>query len=158
GLAFGHLAGMLVRKSFVAVAVSLMASVIVISLWVPSLVSGGLNSWQFLAIPVGMIVLARFLIWPWATDRLYARRTVAILITSLILGLAWIAGSLAYRVWEAPATPAPFDVTTFEAGFPPIEKNQAGNKIRQAAGRLTERLRTKDLEFNKEPGLPFDWD
>jgi ABC-type transport system involved in multi-copper enzyme maturation permease subunit len=152
GLAFGHLAGMLVRKSFVAVAISLMASVIVISIWIPSLVSGGLHGWQFLAIPIGMLVLSRFLVWPWATERLYSTRTITCLVAALLLGVLWIAGSLAYRVWEVPAAEVPFDVAQFEGGFPKLEDNVGGNKVRQAASRMSNYLTANKVSLRDDQG------
>jgi ABC-type transport system involved in multi-copper enzyme maturation permease subunit len=152
GLAFGQLAGMLVRKSFVAVAISLMASVILLSVWIPSLVSGGLHGWQFLAIPVAMLVLSRLLVWPWATERLYSPRAIAGLTGALLLALLWIAGSLAYRVWEVPAAPVPFDVAQFEDGFPKLDDNLGGNKIRQAASRMAQSLATNHVSLREEGG------
>src|SRR5262249_32907617 len=115
GFAFGHLAGMLARKTFNAFAIALTAAATCLAIWLPSLFGGGLPAWQVFAVPVGALVLARALVWKWATERLYGRRSLNTLGACAALGLVFIGLALGNRVWEVPKVPEPFDVAGFEA-------------------------------------------
>jgi hypothetical protein len=84
------------------------------------------------------------------------------LVGALLLGLAWIAGSLAYRIAEMPAAPVPFDVASYEAGFPKYDDNVAGNKIRQAASQMSQHLHALHISLQEDyypsqfPDAPVD--
>jgi hypothetical protein len=133
GFSFGHLAGMLARKTFVAVAIALPVAVITVSFWIPSMLNGGLSFWQLHAIPLGLLVLPAVSTWAWATDRLLSRRVLLIWVGGLALAFIWLAGSLAYRVWEIPPAGEPFDVAALEEFSRKPDSEKARNFIREAA-------------------------
>lgn len=136
GYGIGQLFSMVFRKSAVAVVIALMATATVLTFWVPSLVSGGLHLWQVLFVPVALLAATRFVIWAWASNRLYTPRPALALIGCGLLSAAWIAGNLGYRVIEVPDTGEPFDVRGYVASLPTPEQNQAGDLIRKALREL----------------------
>ena len=132
GFAFGHVAGLFARKSFVAFALGLVGSVSCLLLWFPSMLGGGLPWWQVFLIPVGLLLLAKLMLWKWATERLYSARAWA-LTTAFALGaIGFITMALCNRVWEAPAIGEPFDVASFEFEYPPRAENDVRTKLFQA--------------------------
>jgi len=132
GFSVGHLCGLLFRKSLIAAVVSLGGSLLLVSLWLPSLLGIGLHFWQIVGVPVIMLVTAWLLMPAWAADRLLARETFVTLGVALTAAGLWTAGGLWYRVAEIPELPDTFDMPAFEASIPPPERNQAGLAIRGA--------------------------
>ncbi|MFL5342386.1 MAG: hypothetical protein ACJ8F7_19745 [Gemmataceae bacterium] len=162
GFCFGHLAGLLARKTLVSFAVGLTVSGLVLAVWLPSLLSGGVPDWQLYGLPLAMLLAARLLLWPWATERLLTRRMIpawAALVAGVLL---WIGGSLAYRVVEVPNVAPPFDVAAFVAGYPKPEDNKARDLIIQSAGRVPENPPGSDKRFGapsfNPPGSELSFD
>lgn len=139
GFAIGQLYTLVWRKSAVIVVVALLVSGAVASVWVPSLIAGGVAWWQVLVVPVFLLLATRLVMWAWVSDRLRGARAVAGLFGCGAVVAAWIAGTMVYRAVEVPDVGEPFDVPAFAASVPSVEKNRSGRLIRQALEQLAER-------------------
>lgn len=132
GFCFGQIAGLLFRKIIVALFLGLGASLLAVSVWIPALVSGGMPAWQMFAIPFGLLILARLVMWAWATDRLMSKRVVIMLAGASAIGVAWIAGTFAWRVREtAPAQPR-IVVHEYFASLPKLEDDPVRSLLQRA--------------------------
>lgn len=138
GFAIGQFFAFLWRKSGVAALVALIVSVLVLSLWLPSLVMGGLAAWQVFLAPVCLLAATRLTIWAWASNRLLTGKPALALAGFSALALAGVAGNLWFRAIEVPDVGEPFNLKAFEASLPSPENNEAGRLLRQAARELTE--------------------
>ena len=136
GFTVGHLCGLLFRKSLVAAVVSLGGSVLLVSLWLPSLLGIGLHFWQIAGVPVILLATTWLLVPAWAADRLVARGTFVQLGVALVAVGLWTAGGLWYRVVEVPDVPDQLDMPAFVASLPTTEKNKAGELMRSACARV----------------------
>lgn len=139
GFAVGQLWTLLVRKTaFAALLAGVLASGLVL-LWLPSLVVGGLQAWQWLGVPLLLLLAGRLVVWPWWSGTFRDWRSLLPAVGCGLLGMAWIAGNLGHRALAIPDVGAPFDVAAFEASLPTPEQNQTGRLIRRAAleGNLT---------------------
>jgi hypothetical protein len=97
GFGFARTCSLVWRRSVSALFVALALSVGASSLWLPSLLAGGLPAWQVL-VPALLLLLAdRLVLRAWVSDRLYTVRPLAGLGLWGVLTLAWIGGCLAYR-------------------------------------------------------------
>lgn len=131
GFAGGLLAGVLFRKTLIAGIVGLVTSAMLASLWVPSLVMGGVDAWQIFAAPVLLLLTSRLLMWPWATGRLTSLRGIATLTGGVTASVLALAGGIAYRVGEIPDVPDPLAASGYLELLPSPEKNHAGGLARQ---------------------------
>jgi hypothetical protein len=98
GFAFGHVAGLFARKTFVAFALGLVGSISCLMLWYPSMVGGGLPWWQVFAIPISLLLFAKLSLWKWATDRLYTARAWMLTTAFAAGAISFIAVALCNRV------------------------------------------------------------
>jgi hypothetical protein len=57
---------LVVRKAPVALVLSSVVSGVLLLLWVPSLIVGGVSAWQLWAVPVLLLAAGRLAMWPWA--------------------------------------------------------------------------------------------
>jgi hypothetical protein len=133
GLAVGQLLTLLVRKTALA---TLLASVLaggLAMLWLPSLLVGGVPAWQWLGVPVLLLVAGRLVVWPWWSGTFRDWRALLPMAGCSLLTAGWIAGWLGLRALEFPAVGVPFDVAAYEASLPTPEQNQTGRVIRRAA-------------------------
>jgi hypothetical protein len=137
GFSVGQLGGLLFRKSLVAGVVSLGGTILLVSLWLPSLLGMGLHFWQVAGVPVILLLTAWSLVPAWVADRLLARGTFVRLGAALAAVVLWTAGGLWYRVVEIPDVPDQLDMPAFVAGLPTPEKNKAGEIIRSACTRVS---------------------
>lgn len=133
GFSIGHLCGLLFRRSLIAFVVALMMAAMATSVWLPSMLGGGLHGWQVWGVPVLLMVLARLLMHPWSSDRLLTPGSIGRIVAVLLLCLLWIAGSLWFRVIEVPDVPDRWNMAEFVASLPTPEENKAGQRIRSAA-------------------------
>lgn len=141
GFSIGQLLALVCRKSIVALVLSILVSVPIVGIWIPSLLVGGLKLWQVLP-PVALLLLStRLGLWGWAGGLLMSRRSVLGLLVCAGLAGVWLAGNLGYRAVEIPDLGEPFDVQSFEASLPTPEQNRAGSLIRLAARELMEQQR-----------------
>src|SRR5205823_6450210 len=113
GFAVGHLCGLVFRKPLVALVVSLGLAAVLVSVWVPSILLGGLHAWQFLAVPL-LVLLSAWLCLPaWASDRLSSGRVLVRLAGAGAICVALTALGLWHRVAEVPDIAIPDDFQAF---------------------------------------------
>lgn len=138
GFSAGQLFAMLVRKTIVAATMALGVAWGLAVWWVPSLLSGGLSTWQVFVPPLLLLLGTRLVIWAWMTGCLRTAWPALALSACGVLGAATIAGGIYYRMAEVPDVGPAFDVEEFIASIPTIEANVAGDIIRVAGKRLKE--------------------
>jgi hypothetical protein len=146
GFCYGQFFGQLARRPILAVILAFSIAPAVVSIWVPSLLFGGLPTWQLLIPPVVLLVLTRLGQWPWMADRLLTFRPLAVITAGSTLTAVAVAACLWYRAAEVPDVGDPFDVPAFVASLPPPEENEAGRLIQRAGMELTEQRRLVDQQ------------
>jgi hypothetical protein len=129
GFCFGQIAGLLFRRTIVALFLGLGASLITVSVWVPSLLSGGIPVWQMYAIPVGLLILARILVWRWATSQIGAGRSIAIIAMASFAGIAWITGFIVWRMTDTPTGTDRIQENVYLASLPPVEHDASRSAL-----------------------------
>ncbi|MGL4420243.1 MAG: ABC transporter permease, partial [Gemmataceae bacterium] len=149
GYLFGHLVGLLFRKTVVSVGVGVLLSATFAAFWVPSLISGGVHTWQLLIVPCILLSATLFLLNPWVTDRLGHTRSVVVLAMCSVLVLGGTAGGLAYRFWEIPAAKYPTADTDYAATILPFEENETGREARRVTA-LALAVTTSPQESNTQ--------
>ncbi|HEX4589445.1 MAG TPA: hypothetical protein VH120_05925, partial [Gemmataceae bacterium] len=154
GYAIAQFLGMACRKEAVAAVIAILVATGLGVLWLPSLVIGGVHWWQWLAVPVILLVATRLATWPWMTGRLASWKPALGLTAAVVSAVAATAGGIAYRVFEAPVRAAPFNVATFEANFPTPEQNRAGRSLVDALHDLERRLTSNDTGRLDRRGVP----
>jgi ABC-type transport system involved in multi-copper enzyme maturation permease subunit len=130
GFALGQLCSLVWRKSAVAVVVAIMTAAGVASLWLPSLMGGGLHLVQALGVPLILLGACRLALWDWVTDRLRTRPSVVRLVGGVAMAWAWLGGSFAVRVLEVPGGGEPFDRAALQAQLSNPEEGRVGLKLR----------------------------
>lgn len=136
GFALGHVAGIIFRKALVALVVAVGLGILLFSVWVPSLVAGGLHAWQVLSVPVFLVLGVSLLLRPWVSDRLLSfemARNLGILSLGCV---AWTTLGLWYRLAEVPDVPEPAALQEFVASLPAPEHNQGGSLTRNSLSRV----------------------
>jgi hypothetical protein len=131
GFAFGHLAGLLFRKTIVAVGVGLLAAAPVASLWLPSLLTGGVHHWQLWPVPLLVLLATRLLLRPWSADRLATLRPLGTLAVVGAACVAWVAYGLFYRFHEVPVVAEIDDDLAFAQTVPQLDGDDGGRAFRQ---------------------------
>jgi ABC-type transport system involved in multi-copper enzyme maturation permease subunit len=139
GFAVGQLCSLVWRKSAVAVVVAVMTSAGVASLWLPSLLGGGLQLPLALATPLVLLLGCRLALWDWVTDRLRTRPSVVRLVGAVALAWGCLAAGFAFRVIEAPRQAEPFDRAALQARLGDPEQGRAGLKVREALREMKDR-------------------
>lgn len=142
GFASGLLATMIARKLSVALVAATLVALVLVGLWLPSLVAGGLRGWQWLAIPVLFIITSRALVWPWAADQIHTGRAAGALLACGLATAVWMAGNLTYRAFQYPDVGPAYDVGVIRAGMLFGTQNQGGRLV-EAAARDLEAWRQK---------------
>jgi hypothetical protein len=153
GFAFGQLCALVWRKSAVAIVVAVMTGAGTASLWVPSLLGGGLHALQVLGVPLLLLGACRLALWDWVTDQLRTRPAVARLVGGVVLASAWLAGNFTLRVVEAPAGGEPFDRAALRLRIADPEEGKAGLKIRDAVNLLEQRARPAEANRDAPAGM-----
>jgi hypothetical protein len=136
GFAIGHLNGLVFRKGLVAVVVALMQCWMVSTLWLPSVVVGGLHFWQVGVVPLVLLAAAWSMMRPWASDRLLSRGPLLAGVGACLLSVLWLAGGVWYRVEEIPLAPQRYDLDAFAKRLPKPEDNKAGQLLRTGLTRV----------------------
>jgi hypothetical protein len=132
GFAVGAVLGMLNRKALPAFVVSLIVSVALCAIWVPSLLVGGLEPWLPLLPALALLALSRSLVRPWATEQLGTSSVVLrVAATALFVGLV-VAGGLAWRVYGVADVPEPEELQAMVDRLPALEDNEAGRLVKRA--------------------------
>ncbi|MCU0704759.1 MAG: ABC transporter permease [Fimbriiglobus sp.] len=139
GFAFGHVVGMLFRKTVVAAAVAAMVGAVAAAVWLPSVLGGGLHPWQVWAPLVGVFATARALAWACAADTVGTFRGLIRLAFGTTVTAAAVGGGLMYRMIEIPDDPARNADEVFKRDqIPPFDTNLAGQEYRRAGSLLQE--------------------
>jgi hypothetical protein len=149
GFCFGQYFGQLARRPVIAAILAAFMAPLVLALWVPSLLFGGVPAWQLLVVPAMLLVATRLTQWAWLCDRLGSRRAIVTLTTAAILLVVTQAGFLWFRVVQVPDVGQPFDVKAFVASMPTPEKNEAGPLIRKACRQLAD----VEKEYGESPNI-----
>jgi hypothetical protein len=138
GLAVGHLVGLLFRKALVALVVAVGLSVLLVAVWWPSMIAGGLSAWQVFAPPLALLAGARLLLPLWAGDRLQTPGGAARVGAAAVIASGLIAAGLWYRAAELPDVEEPADLAAWEAALPPPERNEGGQLVRRGLAQLAD--------------------
>lgn len=133
GFAVGHLCGLLFRKTVVAAGVAGLVGGTGASLWVPSLLAGGVWHWQLWLPPALTLITARLLLRAWSADRLAYRVPLTALVTGTSLSILTLAAGIGYRVVEIPDERGAEEDIRYVAGLVQFDSNEAGRWFRTAA-------------------------
>lgn len=131
GFAFGHVAGLLFRKTIVALGVGLLTAAPVAALWLPSLLTGGVHGWQLWPVPLVVLLATRGLMRPWAADRLARLKPLAALAAVGTACAAWTAFGLVTRFQEVPVAAEIDEDLTFADAVPQLDNDDGGRGFRQ---------------------------
>jgi len=135
GFAAGHLCGVLFRKLVVACGVAGIVGGFASVAWGPSLLAGGVRSWQLLLPPLLLLLTARALLPFWAADTLTARPALGRLAFGSLAALQALAAGLAYRVLEVPDRADTTADIEYVTRLPSIDDNP-GWRLRTASERF----------------------
>lgn len=133
GFVLGHLSGMLFRKAIVAGLIALLSAVILAGFLVPSLIGGGINRWQMWLPAVLLLLTARALLYPWATERITFRGPVLRACGGVALALAILGIGIIYRVYEIPSAPDRLEESGYVESLPAFDPNDPGRLTRAIA-------------------------
>jgi hypothetical protein len=145
GFCIGQFFGQLARRPVIAVILAAVTAPLLAALWVPSLLIGGLPTWQVLVIPVVLLISTRFTQRPWQAGRVLDRLPLLGIGGAAVFMVLALASCLWYRAVQVPDLGEPFDTKAFLASFPTPKEYQAGPLIRKAA-------RDSMQQFNREYG------
>ncbi len=139
GFTFGQFFAMVARRPVIAAILSASLAIMVLALYLPSLVFGGVNIWWVLPIPALLLLTTHFGIRPWLSRRLLTGWSFLGIVTATgLIALALVA-FIRHRTTEVPDVGDPFDVSEFTAGLPSPDKDKAGPLLRRAAALFKER-------------------
>jgi hypothetical protein len=133
GFVVGHLAGMIFRKTIVAGLVATVVAVTLVGLILPSVISGGAATWQVWGPAIVLLLTARLLLYPWATERVATRGPVLRAVGGGVAAVVVLAAGIGYRIVEIPDRPDRLGESRFADTLPPFEANAAGQKVKSAA-------------------------
>ncbi len=136
GFSAGCLFGLLFRHGLAAGVFAMFTASLTATLWLPSLLCGGLHAWQVFGPPVLLLIGARMIMRPWAVGRIASWETTYRLAPFVILSGLWIAGGLWYRVLEIPDVPMVTDLDAFRASLPSPVPGGAGQIFHSACFRF----------------------
>ncbi|HKB05191.1 MAG TPA: hypothetical protein VKD90_23400 [Gemmataceae bacterium] len=136
GFVVGHLAGLIFRKTVVAGLAAGVTAATLVGLIVPSLLGGGLSWWQAWGPALVLLVTARLILYPWATERVLARGPALRVAGGVVAAAALLATGIAYRVYEIPGAPDRLATSGFVESLPSYEANKSGQTARGAASQF----------------------
>jgi hypothetical protein len=125
--------GLLFRKAIVAVVVAGGLTALLLGIWLPSLIVGGLQWWQPLLVPMLLLGTSRLLMPSWAAGR----RVAIPMLAWGVLALLLTAAALMYRVVSVPAVPVPDRLEAFLAELP--RPTEGSERIRRASEEMAKR-------------------
>lgn len=149
GFAFGHLAGLLFRKTIVALGVGTLTAAPVAALWLPSLLTGGVHGWQLWPVPILVLLSTRLLLRPWSADRLATLRPLATVAGVATAAVAWTAFGLLYRVVEVSPTAEIDDDLKYADTVPQLDFEDGGRAFRQTTSGLAAAFGDARNEFGR---------
>ena len=103
GFAVGLCVSLVARKRIIALTAGGFLSLFLIMGWLPKLGSGGLQFWQWAGVPVVFIIVARMMIWPWASGQLNSRKMAAALFLPALFCVLYWFGVEEYRFRSVPS-------------------------------------------------------
>ena len=151
GFVMGHLSGMLFRKTIVAGLFAVLTSVILAGFLVPSLIGGGINRWQMWLPALLLLLTARALLYPWATERIAFRGPVLRACAGVALALAVLVAGIGYRVYEIPDSPDRLAESGYVESLPAFDSNDSGRLTRSIAGQYRKASEDAQALFPARP-------
>src|SRR5207302_7765809 len=94
GFGVAQLCAMAFRKTPVAIVVAVLLSNLGAMAWLPSIVGGGLPTWEVFFVPALLLATTRLLYWTWPAGYLYSFRPCACLTAGGGAGSLWTSGGL----------------------------------------------------------------
>jgi hypothetical protein len=155
GFCFGQFFGQAATRPIIGAILATAAAPMFLGLWVPSLLIGGVRLWQFLAIPLILLLSTRLEIWPWVSGRLGTAKPLLGMGATVAVVVLSMAGFLWYRAVQVPDVGEPFDVKAFIAGLPTPEQNEAGRLIRRAGAAMREHKKKVEERIDPPTGPIF---
>jgi hypothetical protein len=138
GFLCGQFLSLVMPRPVLAVILSVFLTPLLVTIWLPSLIFGGVPIWQSLIVPALLLVTTRLAMWPWTCGRLVAAKSLVAIIGAVALMVLSVAGCLWYRAVEVPDVGEPFDMKAYLASLPSPEKNEARPLIRNALKALAD--------------------
>jgi hypothetical protein len=154
GFAVGHLCGVVFRKPIVALITGFGLAALLLSVWVPSFLTGGLLAWQVLSVPAVLVAAAFLLLRPWAGDRLASWDALSLLGGAAVVSAALVTAGLWYRAAEVPDEGEPPGLVEFVASIPSPEENEAGRAVRSALAQIESRRQWWEARRPARPPAP----
>jgi len=130
GFAVGHLMGMVFRKTIVAGLAAAVVAAVFLAFVLPGVIGGGAARWQVWGPAIVLVLTARLILYPWATERITARGPVLRAVGGIALAFAVVGAGLWYRVYEVPDMPDRLAESGFESTLPAREANVGGQSAR----------------------------
>jgi hypothetical protein len=141
GFALGQLGGIVCGKPILGFLLASLGSLLLVGLWVPSLLTGGLHLTQTLGVPLAALVAGRLLFAARRTHTPLSRLNTMYLAATGCLGVLWTVGGIADRVIEVPEPPPlEVDIPRYLASLPAVENNLARPRIRAALSHFVRRI------------------
>ncbi|MGF1582103.1 MAG: ABC transporter permease [Gemmataceae bacterium] len=154
GFSVGLLCGQMFQKPIVSSIVAQGISVLLLLLWIPLIVCGGLPTWQLYVVPVVFLTTSWLHMRSWISGRSHEFWPCMRFIGTGVFVALWMFVVLGYRSAEFPDMEVPFDMNRYLATIPRGANNKAGNDIVAALKKLDNRYQfvEKKLHPNRKPG------
>jgi hypothetical protein len=152
GFVFGHLTGMLFRKTVVAGLVAMVAAATFLGLIGPSVLAGGAAAWQVWGPAVVVLVTARLLLYPWATERMASRGPVLRAVGGTAAAAVLLSAAIGYRIVEIPSAPDRLAESGFDSTIPRVDENEAGRQAAAAVRQYRTAAEEARVLFPGRPG------
>lgn len=159
GFGVSLMLGLSVRKRVVALMAAPLVSLLLLGLWMPSFIDGGVEWWQLYAVPALLVVTSRLLVRAWTSERLQARGAALGLAGCWLAVAAWMGGNLWYRIVSMPRVAPPVDVSAYLQSMPVGEAARTGRLAEQLAYELPDELKAARRQVGPltEPPFPLPY-
>jgi hypothetical protein len=104
--------------------------------WGPSILAGGVKSWQLALPPAALLATAFLLVRKWVSERVATRPAIALIAGGTVATVLVLAAGIGYRVLEIPIRAGSEDDVAYVAELVPIERNLGGRDFKAAAERF----------------------
>ncbi|HKB02363.1 MAG TPA: hypothetical protein VKD90_09090 [Gemmataceae bacterium] len=151
GFAVGHLAGMVFRKAAVAGLVASVVAATLLALIYPSVIGGGAHAWQVWGPAVVLLATARFLLYPWATERITSRGPVLRAVGGTAAALLVLGAGLAYRVYEIPDVHDRLAESGFRESIPSVVHDEGRRYARAAVTKYRSAVDDAQADYPRPP-------
>jgi hypothetical protein len=133
GFVVGHLTAMIFRKTVVAGLVAAITAATLVGVIAPSILCGGAAAWQVWGPGAVLLLTARLLLYPWATERVFGAGPLFRALAGGGLATSLLAAGIVYRVYEIPNVSNELAASGFEDRIPSRDTNESGKIVRSAA-------------------------